>query len=114
MCLMSCAREKLKLGRLLGCGEHELLGTAFKMLIISVYSCISLPARTRASPVSPLIPGSLMENGSEVHPPSYRMGSEDILPGIKPREADHSPLMPRLRMHGFIPPLPYTSSWSGA
>jgi hypothetical protein len=81
-----------------------------------------------------------MENGSGGLPPSYQMGSEDTLPGIKPRKADHSPLVPRLRMHGVIrddqkvsvhltitlqssgaerlfdhpvPLLPYTSSCSG-
>jgi len=85
VCLMSCAREKLKLGRLLGCGEHELLGTALKTLIKSVYVCISLPERTRASLVLPGISGSLTENGYEASPSSCRMGSEDILPGIKPQ-----------------------------
>jgi len=29
------------------------------------------------------------------------------------READHSHLMTRLRMHGAIPPLLNTSSWRG-
>ena len=80
----------------------------------NLYICVSLPARTRASLALSPNCSSRTENDSEAHPPSYRMGSEDILPGVKPREADNSPLVPRLWMHGVIPPPPYTSSWSGA
>jgi len=92
---MGCVHKNLEPGRLLGCGEHELQGTAFRTLKNCIYLYIS-SARTRASVVLPRNPGSLIENGSEAHHPSYRMGSEDILPGVKPREADHSHLVQRL------------------
>jgi len=51
-----------------------------------------------------------MHTGSEAHLASCPKdtGGKVAWPG---HEADH---LPRLRMHGAIPPLPHTSSWHGA
>jgi len=56
-----------------------------------------------------------VQTGSWDHPASYPMILGVLSPGVKwPRhEADCSPPVPRLRMHGTIPLLPHMSAWHG-
>jgi hypothetical protein len=48
-----------------------------------------------------------VQNGSGVHPVPYSMGTRGSSLGVKrpKREADHSPLVRRLKIRGAIPPL---------
>jgi hypothetical protein len=60
---------------------------------------------------------SHIQSSSGAHPASYTMGTGESFPRVKwpGLEADHSPnLLPRLRIHGDVSPVPHASSWCGA
>jgi len=59
---------------------------------------------------------SVLHTGSEAHPASYSIGTRAASRGLSGRGVEltiNLHLVPRLRMSGAIPLLPYMPSWRG-